>query len=165
MKARLADALPLKQRTGVRRLVAMDIENVNGGAVHDQYRAAIAWNAVADAIQLEDGDQVVVGVGPSSLLASGMDHPDARFVLGRGLSGADLALVDVLRGEHVAGRFGEVVIVSGDGIFAETAAELARQGVAVTVVCRIGHLSSRLRLAARHVVLLPDFASTFGEAA
>jgi len=165
MKIRLAEALPLKQRTTVRRLVAMDIENVNGGAVQDQHQAAIAWAVIADAIDLNDRDHVVVGVGPSSLLASGTGHPDARFVLGRGLNGADRALIDVLRDEDVAGRFDEVVIVSGDGIFAETAAKLAGQGVTVTIVCRSGHLSARLRLAAHHVVLMPEFAPTFGEAA
>jgi hypothetical protein len=153
------------QRTAVRRLVAMDIENINGGAVRDKDRAAAAWKVVADAIELDDHDQVVVGVGPSSLLASGTSHPHARFVLGRGLSGADGALVEVLREERVAERFCEVVIVSGDGIFANSAAELARQGVRVTVVCRNGRLSARLRLAAQHIVLLPGIAPTFGEAA
>ena len=165
MKARMAAALPLKQRATVRRLVAMDIENINGGAVQDQYRAAAAWQVIANAIDLDDRDHVVVGVGPSSLLASGASHLGARFVLGRGLSGADRALVEVLRDERVADRFGEVVIVSGDGIFADTAADLAMHGVRVTVVCRSGHVSSRLRLAAARVVLLPDFVPTVGEAA
>ena len=163
--ARMADALPPKQRTVARRLVAMDIENINGGAVREQSQSTAAWKLVADAIDIDDRDQVVVGVGPSSLLASGMDHSDARLVLGRGISGADRALVDVLRDEHVADRFGEVVIVSGDGIFAEVAAELARLGVIVTVACRSGKLSARLRLAAHHVVLLPDFVPTFEEVA
>lgn len=165
MNARTADALPLKQRTTVRRFVAMDIENINGGAVRHDSMAAGARRAVAEAIKLGEDDHVVVGVGPSSLLASGMSDPSARLVLGRGLSGADRALVDVLREEHVADRFEEVVIVSGDGIFADVAAELGEQGVVVTVVARTGHLSARLRLAARYVVLLPDFATTFGEAA
>ena len=165
MLTRTSEALPLKLRMNLRRLVAMDIENVNGGAVQDRYGASVAWQIVANAIDLDVNDQVVVGVGPSSLLASGMGHPDARFVLGRGLSGADRVLVDVLREERVADRFDEVMIVSGDGIFADAAAELSSQGVVVTVVCRSSQLSARLRLAAKHVVFLPEFAPAFGEAA
>lgn len=164
MKSRHADALPLKKRAVLRRYVAMDIENINGGAVHHMQRAVSACEEVAAAINLLDDEQVVVGVGPSSLLASGAGHPGARMVMGRGIDGADHALIDVLRGEHVAQRFGAVVIASGDGIFADVAAELAAAGVAVTVVAREGHLSARLRLAAKQVVLLPDVPS-LGEAA
>ena len=164
MKARHADALPPKQRAGLRRYVAMDIENINGGAVQHMQRADAAWNEVATAVDLLEGEQVVVGVGPSSLLASGVVHPSARMVMGRGIDGADHALIEVLRGEHVARRFGAVVIASGDGIFADVAAELASAGVAVTVVAREGHLSTRLRLAAQQVVLLPE-APSLGEAA
>jgi hypothetical protein len=94
-----------------------------------------------------------------------MSNPSARHILGRGISGADRALVDVLHQEHVAERFVEVVIVSGDGIFADVAAELGQQGVVVTVVARQGSLSARLRLAATRIVLLPDFAPPLGEAA
>jgi hypothetical protein len=159
-------ALPnMVQRMKGRRLVAMDIENINGGAVNDKTRASAAWREVRDAIALSGGEQVVVGVGPSSLLASGMGLSGARMVMGRGLSGADRALVEVLQDENIARRFGEVVIASGDGIFSDVAAELGSQGVNVTVVARYGHLSARLRLAAARVVLLPDFESTFGEAA
>lgn len=127
--------------------------------------ADIACCQVADAIGLCDDEQVVIGVGPSSVLAAGLSRPSARLVMGRGIDGADHALIDVLRDEHLAARFDEVVIVSGDGIFAEVAAWLASQGVAVTVVAREGHLSKRLRLAAGRVVLLPAHPPVFGMAA
>lgn len=164
MNTRMADALPHKQRATIRRFVAMDIENMNGGAVQHTGLAAAAWVEVADAIDLLDCEQVVVGVGPSSLIASGVTCP-ARFVMGRGLDGADHALIEVLETERVAERFEEVVIVSGDGIFAEVAAALGAQGVVVTVVARDGHLSARLRMAAARVVLLPDHPRFLGEAA
>ena len=69
-------------------------------------------------------------VGVSSI--DGLFHaknswPQARVVLGVGRDGADHALLDVLDHEDVGARFSRVVIVSGDGIFANAAAELARQ--------------------------------------
>ena len=156
MYAHDAVTIPMKQRSPRRRFVAMDIENINGGAVGSVGLADAAWREVADAIELDDGEQVVIGVGPSSLLATGLSVPSARVVMGRGISGADHALIEVLRDEHIANRFDEVVIVSGDGIFAEVAAWLAFEGADVTIVARSGHLSIRLHLAAGDVVLLPE---------
>ena len=165
MYAHEADVLPLKQHSSRRRFVAMDIENINGGAVDSKVLADNAWREVAEAIGLCDDEQVVIGVGPSSLLAAGMSHPSARLVMGRGISGADKALVEVLSDDRLAERFDEIVIVSGDGIFADVAAWLATEGTDVTVVSREGSLSRRLRLAAGAVVLLPDHASLLGWAA
>ena len=157
-----AVAFPLKQRAPRRRFVAMDIENINGGAVSCQCDADSAWSEVAAAIDLTPGEQVVLGVGPSSLLAAGTSHPEARVVMGRGLSGADHALIEVLDEENLAARFDEIVIVSGDGIFAEVASRLASQGAVVTIVAREGHLSKRLRFAAGEVVIIPDHKPLHG---
>ena len=43
MKARKAEALPHKKREVVRRYVAVDIENINGGSVRDTRRADEAF--------------------------------------------------------------------------------------------------------------------------
>lgn len=148
-----------------RRIVVMDIENVVGGSVERSVIAQLAWSTVAEAIGLESGEQVVIGVGPSSLLSAGTGCPRARCVMGRGINGADLALIEVLREERIADRFTEVVIVSGDGAFAEVAAWLGSSGVSVTVVARAGTLSSRLRLAANQIILLSGQGPTYGLAA
>lgn len=165
MLAVAADVLPLKQHAPRRRLVVLDIENINGGSVHCPGDADAAWNDVALAIDLLDSEQVVVGVGPSSLLAAGISRPSARYVMGRGIDGADRALLNVLDGENVEQRFTDVVIASGDGIFADTAARLAAAGVFVTAVARENGLSKRLRLAARAIQTLPAIGHGVGEAA
>ena len=156
---------PHKQGPSRRRFVVMDIENVNGGAVGNKLLADAAFREVADAIGLTESDHVVIGAGPSSLLAAGLVSQNARLVRGRGLSGADHALVEVLRDEHIANRFDEVIIVSGDGIFTAVAAWLAFEGAKVTVVARRGRLSKRLQIAAGRIVLLPELTSQFGSAA
>jgi hypothetical protein len=68
--------------------------------------------------------------------------------------GANLAPLDVLRHENVAGRFTHVAIGSGNHPFAEEAARLAAQGVWVTVVSRQRNLSPQLALAACEVIFL-----------
>jgi len=158
-------AIERDRRTRGRRIVVVDIENINGGTVRSEEAAGAAWRDVAATIGLAADEQVVVGVGPSSLLAAAASYPQARFVMGRGLDGADHALLHVLFDERIADRFDEVVIASGDGIFAEAAARLASDGAHVTVVARYGHLSNRLRLAAGDVVLVDEPSPSHGKAA
>lgn len=51
-------------------------------------------------------------------------------------------------------RYDRVTLCSGDGIFASYVAEFAEAGIDTTVVALSGHLSRRLKLAARNVVEL-----------
>jgi hypothetical protein len=80
--------------------------------------------------------------------------PRVHYRAWYGPDGADLALLDVLQHENVAGRFTHVVIGSGDHLFAEEAARLADQQVWVTVVSRRGSLSSQLAREAHEVIYL-----------
>jgi len=72
-----------------------------------------------------------------------------------GRDGADRALLEVLA-ENIAARFAEVVLVSGDGIFADAIAAVAGQGIHTTVIAHRDGLSRRLELAANTVQFLPD---------
>lgn len=139
---------------GQRRIVLVDIENVVGGsaAVHDH----VAWarETVERLVSLRPGDHVVVGCGPGGLLDLGCTWTHVRYVVRSGLDGADLALLDVL-GENIPRRFTEVVLVSGDGIFADAVAVFAAQGIHTTVVAHRDGLSRRLELAANTVKFLP----------
>jgi hypothetical protein len=101
---------------------------------------------------LGSGDLIVVGCSHGAAIAVGWKWPSARLVVRSGPDGADLALLEVIEGEEIASRFEHVVIGSGDGIFAEAAAQLAAHGRSVTVVSRAAALSRRLRLAASGVV-------------
>lgn len=137
-----------------RRLILVDIENVIGGAVRD--RGAVVWAKaqVESLLELEQGDHAVIGTSHIGLLDTGCNWPHARYVVGSGPNGADLALLEVLE-QNVAARYGEVVIVSGDGIFTQKVAELAKQGLRVTVIAHPDGLAARLRLAAQHTIYLP----------
>jgi hypothetical protein len=136
-----------------RRLVVVDLENVVGGPCDTADKVRWARQRLVDVGVLSSEDLVVVGVDQGALVCAGLAWKGPRHVPGYGESGADKALLDVL-GEDVGRRFEEIVLVSGDGIFARTVARLTANGVRVTVVAHEVGLSLRLRMAAARVVLL-----------
>jgi hypothetical protein len=147
-----------RRRFPARRLHLVDIENLVGdplpsrgqvGQVRGLYEALLAFGAM---------DQVEVASSHLTLVSAALGWPDAHHRARSGPDGADLALLDVLRHEDVAGRFTHVVIGSGDHLFAEEAARLAAQGVRVTVVSRRRSLSPQLELAAHEVIFLGALA-------
>lgn len=145
-------ALP-QQRTNHRRIVIVDIENLTGGAVLCCETAHWARKALAQAIGLTDDDQVVIGTSHIGLLNTAVAWPRQRYVVRSGADGADLALLEVLD-EGLAARYDEIVLVTGDGIFADAAGRLAGAGALVHIVAQSDALSGRLRLAASKVTLL-----------
>lgn len=152
-RMRSADAKLLKMG---RRLVVVDAENLVAGAVKSA--AEVQWirQILEEHAALLPEEQVVVGTCHVGLLEVGINWSTARRVVRSGPSGADRALIEVLRQEQIADRFAEVVLVSGDGAFADAVAELATQGVPTTVVAQRARLSAKLRLSARAVVEVPS---------
>ena len=57
--------------------------------------------------------------------------------------------------EDIATRYEEVILASGDGIFARAVAELEAEGVVMTVLGRSGSIARSLELAASRVVYMP----------
>jgi hypothetical protein len=104
-------------------------------------------------VSTPDSSQAVIACnhGAAEAVFWGWDQ-SARRLVRSGNNGADEALLDVLREENIDARFTQVVIGSGDGIFADAAAWLSGQGLEVTVVSRPDSLSRRLELAASRVI-------------
>lgn len=136
-----------------RRLAVVDIENLIGGAVLHPTEAAWARRRLIEAGVLTEADQAVIGTSHVGLVHIGMAWTRQRYVLGSGPDGADLALLDVLD-EDLPAKYDEVVLASGDGIFAGAVAELCAAGLSVHVVAVRNRLSRRLRLAATQITLL-----------
>ena len=100
-----------------RRLVLVDLENVAGGSLRTLEAAVWAMQVVETALVVAPREQVIIGVSSiDGLFHAQTSWPRARVVLGFGRDGADHALLDVLRDEGVAERFGHISIVSGDGV-------------------------------------------------
>lgn len=139
----------------------VDVENLLGlprptladvQACYEAYRPLIA-----------DHDLLVVACNHGAFASVAWGWPNARRLVRSGENGADHALLDVLTCERVEKRFEAIVVASGDGIFADTAARLGAVGIAVTVVSRPEALSRRLRMAARHVLELSPLAAAWSQ--
>lgn len=155
-----AVALPQKKRAlQGRRLVLVDIENVVGGAVVTREMAEWGRSVIEAALSVAEGEQVVIGTCHLGLFNAKSAWSRARVKVRSGENGADMELLDVLTKEDIDRRFDEIVVVSGDGIFADAVAELAARGVRVTVASWVESLSAKLRLAADHTVYLDDWAA------
>jgi hypothetical protein len=143
-----------RHRFPVRRLHLVDIENLAGDPLPTLSKVREAQGLYVACLAVGAMDQVEVASSHLTLVNAGLGWPHAHYRVRSGPDGADLALLDVLQHENVAGRFTHVAIGSGDHLFAEEAAHLNDLGVWVTVVSRQRGLSLELRLAACEVIYL-----------
>lgn len=138
-----------------RTLVLVDIENLAGCFRLTRADTRQIARLVCDATSA-CGTQTIVASSRYNAPNVVFDWPHARFVGGRGPNAADIALISVIEGEGIEKRFDHVIIGSGDGIFAHSAAWLAARGRRVTALVGVGGLSRQLRLSCHDVLLLPD---------
>lgn len=143
-----------------RRLIAVDVENVIGGAARTIDEATWAMRVVDSMFHLAPTDHVVLGACHYDALAVGLawQPVHARLLPPRsGQDGADLALLEVLDGEQVDQRYDQLVLISGDGIFADSVSRLTGTGMEVVAAAHRGGFSRRLQAAASRSVFLTDF--------
>lgn len=137
-----------------RTLHLIDIENLVGTALPGQDEVSSLRMQYRKHVGIGETDHVVIACSHLAFRDAAFGWRDARHLVRSGPDGADIELLNVIYGEHVAERFTDVLIGSGDGIFADAAAYLAGHGCQVTVVSRRGHLKAALRLAANDVLYL-----------
>ncbi len=161
-RQRARRAIKRSAERAARTLHVVDVENLVGCGKPALPAVTALRSLYGDVVHITPLDQIVVACNPGCLLdvAVGWGLGCARYRAGAGRDGADWELLDVLESERVGERFSQVVIASGDDIFAPMAARLAAAGCHVTVVSRRTSLSAQLRLAAMRVVYLPDTEAT-----
>jgi hypothetical protein len=93
-------------------------------------------------------DQVIIACSHQTFRTVGFCWPGPQYLLRSGPDGADLALLAILDTGHIAARFPDVVIGSGDHIFAPAVTGLTAAGCRVTVTARRDRLSASLARAA-----------------
>ncbi|MFZ2529415.1 MAG: hypothetical protein WAX14_17465 [Rhodococcus sp. (in: high G+C Gram-positive bacteria)] len=134
----------------------IDVENLCGSSDVRTYEAQTVMRRYHDAVQIADGDHVIVAASHHNAFAAGWSWPGARLLMPcSGPDGADRMIRDALRQENIAARFAVVFLGSGDGGFAADLAGLAAEGARTHVVSRASSLSRALRLAAHAVTTLP----------
>ncbi len=131
--------------TRPRTLNLIDLENLVGGEVQAP-RVREVWSQFVDAVGFRYDDHSTVAV-------SRRHAADAFFALPSGIQrviganrpdGADLALIDCVDIRWVTANFGQVVIASGDHIFAPLAREFRQAGLSVVQVLGAGACSAEL---------------------
>lgn len=143
--------------TGLSRAVHLvDAENLLGTAVPRPADVRQLAARYTDVIGFGPMDQVVIACSHLAFKTIGFCWPGPQYLLRSGPDGADLALLAVLRHDHIAARFPRVVIASGDHIFAQAVTDLTTSGCRVTIATRRGHLSRTLELAASHQIIYLD---------
>ena len=138
-------------------LQLIDIENLCGGSCqvikfHSQVKEVVASFGKSDSFL------TVVAAGPNAIQSCPQllwDWESDRFLIGRGVDGADNRLLDVIS-EPQLRRVGEVQIWSGDHCFANVSKSLVRRGVRVHVFSRPTSLAESLRAAATRVTFLTE---------
>lgn len=154
-------------RTPNRKLVVVDLENVLFG-VHEQLIGADLREQTAQILDLAQArradDQLIVGCNPHLAFAARAAFPRAQLLTRKGADGADQALIDHLDVAHIAARYNELCIVSGDHAFADLAHEARWNGLTTRVVAPHLGLSAALRLQADVAVRLPKPAGGWSDA-
>lgn len=146
----------MKRSESSRKLIVVDIENAVGSGVVTAKSCKMVMDRIARTHKPQDGDLIVLGVShPRNFVAVKEWDMSARVVAKWGHDGADLALEGVLENENVENRFTDVVVVSGDGLFANQVRRLRSLGLGVTVDARITQLSRTLAFSCTSVKLAP----------
>src|SRR5262245_52284153 len=91
-----------------RRLHLVDIENLAGASLPSLLQVREALGLYADCLPFGAMDQVEVASSHLTLLNAAIGWPNAHYRVRSGPDGADLALLEVLQGENVTGRFTHV---------------------------------------------------------
>ena len=146
----------MKRDKASRKLFVVDIENAVGIGTVDEESCRKVRDRIEREYKPAGGDLTIIGVSHQNNVFPARSWDGARIVLRKGRDGADLALENVLSNENVEERFSEVVIVSGDGLFASQAARLKSLGVKVTVDARARQLSRFLAFSCSTVKLAPS---------
>jgi hypothetical protein len=145
-----------------RTLHILDFENLCAGSARiPEFKENVVtiYRRIAG---VDEKDHVVVGVGPTGFLHAADAFPGCRLVIGRGLDGADVALLKVLEDvDWIAQRFDRVVIGSGDHCFSSVVEHLRSLGLLVAVIAREGAISRKLANAA--TVTVPLRAHTLSQ--
>jgi len=141
------------------RSVFVDLENLLGTA-RGATDVARTWSAMEEALGLRADDHVVVATGPELASTAMFVLPMSRlsFKIGRGLSGADYALLAEIDLEWIGRRCATLILATGDGVFSDVARQAATRGIEViqllgrglpaAELSRACHRQQRLDLAA-----------------
>ena len=128
-----------------RKLHLVDVENLCGTGALSESMVMEAREMYLRQVSVGADDLVVVASGRFNQESVMFGWQGARKVVRGGIDGADLALCDEIECSSYCENFSEVVVASGDHIFAEHIAVLTGKGLKVTVYSQERALAGVLR--------------------
>lgn len=154
-------------RTGRHRSVRprtfnlLDLENLVGGRV-DAAAVRDVWSEFGEIIDTRHTDLTTVAVSRRHAATAFLALPaNLHRVIGANVpDGADTALINSVDVGWIAANFGQVVIASGDHIFAPLARRLGNNGLHVIQVIGRGACSAALYLACNEQKYLTNSLET-----
>jgi|SRR5687768_4501048 hypothetical protein len=132
----------------------LDVENLVGAPRPALSQVVTMMGLYRRRVPAGGMDQYVAAVNHGAMLPVGLALTGIQLLVRSGRDGADEALREVIRLDHLDIRFERVVIGSGDGAFTDLVDWLRGRGVQVVVVSRPGALSRRLGRTAGQVISL-----------
>ena len=152
--------------SGPRRYVLMDIENLTAGS-STRAEAKALWRSLTQpGFGITSHDHVVVGANRhvARKLATSVAGPNVHWVVGAAEpDGADRALLAAINLHHVAKKYDELVIMSGDHAFSDLARRAKVLGLRVHVVTSLS--DGRGRSLSRELAAVADRRTTVRRAA
>lgn len=153
----------MKSQQKVRRtLHILDIENLLQSSEISEIEVRNVKIEYFLTVKPGENDLFVIGVSHFNQSAAGFGWGSgkATFRVQSGENGADLALIDELNSTLIKENFDGVVIVSGDGVFADIAKSIKETGVKPSFVSRIDSTSRAIRESGFPLILLPSLRAT-----
>ena len=138
-----------------RRLIFVDIENINGRSIGSVQEANWCRCALNQWLAITDRDLIVVAADKSGVRHLHESWGTCQVLAAVGKSGADKQLIAAIAAEHnLVDRFKEIVIVSGDGIFVDSVLYLMSMGIPTTVCSYKSALNATLAACADNILIL-----------
>ena len=114
----------------------IDIENLTGGSSAGAAAVAPVLSTYRSTAAVGPDDHAVIAAGPTLAIAAGLAWPACQLLIGRGVDGADRALLDAIEPAFAASHYDRVVVASGDHAFVPLVAALQSRGVAIEIVVK-----------------------------
>lgn len=134
------------------RLILVDIENLAGGSQFVSSTVADIKHELTALLNLTDNDMIIIASGRYAYPGWAFAWQNVGRRVNSGINGADYEILQELDNVR-PGRFSEVVVASGDGIFTDSISKLGGKNIPVTVLACTGSCSKRLVLAASNTIL------------
>ncbi|MGB3414140.1 MAG: NYN domain-containing protein [Microbacteriaceae bacterium] len=138
-----------------RTMVLVDIENFCQMPNPSVEAIEKAQTLLETLIRIKAGDQMIIACDVNNIANVGFTwRGNFELRMGQGKDGADLELLEELENGQLADRFENVIVVSGDHIYAPSLRILEAQGVNTRVISHSANISAELYISCKNTQIV-----------